>query len=136
MVVIPPAPSDDVDDRADAPAVRRRERIGEHRHLIDRHQRDVREDGLATPYIDTVCAVDLKPCLPSACTVRGDENFVHEDGHWKEGDGSTLQFVRGLIIWNGAVQSGGRMAVTVMVGTPQALDGWEKVFSFFQRHLD
>jgi hypothetical protein len=79
VVVTAPAPRNNVNDRARAPAVRRRKCIGEHRHLIHCHQRDIGEDSLATPHIDTVCAVDLEPCLPAACAVGGDENFIHED---------------------------------------------------------
>ena len=73
------AAGDDVDDAAGAGAVLGGEGVGEHGHLVDGHQRNVGEDGLAAPPVVGVGAVDFKPGLAAARAVGGEEILVHED---------------------------------------------------------
>ena len=74
----PPRLRDDVHGASRPAAVLRRELVFEHRHLLHRIEREIRENRLPAPAIVAGRAVDFKPRLPAARSVGGEKILVHE----------------------------------------------------------
>ncbi len=78
MECIRSAFGDDVHDASCRQAIFGRKCVRKDRHLLDRIQRYVRKNCLASPCIDAIATVDLEPGLTPSRAVGRKESLVHK----------------------------------------------------------